>query len=114
MNRRRKQKEVRTVPGRTTRRPEMIEDVPMNIALINCRSLKPKINSLKECFKMNKLAVSILNETWLYKNDSQAKKMFNSLLTEEKIAIIRKDRDSRGGGVAIAFDNKNIAKKTES
>ena len=94
-----------------TRKPELIEDVSLNIALINCRSLKPKIKSLTECFNMNKLDVSILNETWMYKNDSQMKKILSDLLTQEKIGMIRKDRDSRGGGVAIAFDTSKITLK---
>ena len=106
LNKRRKK--TLTVPGKTTRTPEMINDVKLNMALINCRSVKPKLDSLAECFKMNKLSVALLNETWLYQSDPQAKKMLNDLLLEKKIAFIRKDRDSRGGGVAIAFNTSLI------
>lgn len=102
LNKRRKK--TITVPGKTTRRPEMINDIKLNLALINCRSVKPKLNSLAECFNINKLSVALLNETWLYQLDPQAKKMLNDMLLEKKIAFIRKDRDSRGGEVAIAFD----------
>ena len=112
MNGKRKRNEKNTtVPGKRTRKPDMINDVSLNIALINCRSLKPKVSSLIECFKMNKIAVSLLNETWLYKNDSQMKKVLSDMLLEEKIGIIRKDRDSRGGGVAIAYDTTLISLK---
>ena len=81
----------------------MIEDVPLNAALINCRSLKPKLPSLKECFKMNDLHISLLNETWFNRSDAQLHALLKDIDQESGIQIIRKDRDSRGGGVAIAF-----------
>ena len=60
-------KKKQTVPGKIIRPTEEICDIPLNIALINCRSVKPKLKSLKECFITNKLSVALLNETWLYK-----------------------------------------------
>lgn len=89
----------------------MINDVPFNLCLINCRSLKPKIKSLVECFKMNDLTTALLNETWLYRSDPQAKKLLQQIAEENNIRVIRKDRDSRGGGVAIAFDTTKISLK---
>ena len=83
----------------------MVEDVVFKCALINCRSLKPKIKSLRECFNMNKLSVALLNETWLCRGDRQAKTMLQDLKDETGIEILRKDRDSRGGGVALAYDS---------
>ena len=56
---------------------------------------------------MNKLSLAVLNETWLYKSDTQARHLLQDLKNETGIQILRKDRDSRGGGVAIAF-NTNI------
>ena len=100
-----------SVPGKTTRKPQFINDISLNMCLINCRSLKPKLNSLVECFKMNNLSVSLLNETWLYKSDSQAKHLLKQISLDHKIEIIRKDRNSRGGGVAIAFNSDKISLK---
>ena len=97
-----------TVPGKTSRKQEQIHDVPFNACLINCRSLKPKINSLVQCFKMNNLTTALLNETWLYRSDPQVKKMLTSVTEEHGIRFIRKDRDSRGGGVAVAYDSSKI------
>ena len=65
-----------------------------------------------ECFfKKNKLSLSLLNETWLYKNDPQAKKLLLDIKQEHGVEFIRRDRDSRGGGVTIAFDSKLISLK---
>ena len=108
---RRKNKKNMTVPGKTTRKPEMISDVPLNICLINCRSLKPKLNSLVESFKMNKLSFVLLNETWFYKSDPQTKNLLQEINREHGIQFIRKDRDSRGGGVAVAFDSNLMTMK---
>ena len=60
---------------------------------------------------MNKLSLAILNETWMYKNDKHAKHLLQDLARESGIELIRKDRDSRGGGVAIAFDSGLLSLK---
>ena len=57
------------------RKPILIEDIPLNGALINCRSVKPKLKFLSECFRINKLDIALLNETWLYNNDPHASKL---------------------------------------
>ena len=67
--------------------------------------MKPKLNFLATCFKINNLSFALLNETWLYKGDPQAKKLLSDIKIEHNIEIIRRDRDSRGGGVAVAFDS---------
>ena len=110
-NCRRQQEGRRSVPGRTKRKPILIEDIPLNGCLINCRSVKPKLNFLSECFKINKLDVALLNETWLYKNDPQGRKLLLDLKNEHSIDFIRKDRNSRGGGVAVAFDRNRLSLK---
>lgn len=43
----------KTVPGKMKRKPILIEDIKLNGALINCRSVKPKLKFLSECFKIN-------------------------------------------------------------
>ena len=98
-----------TVPGMITKKPRLINDVEFNSLLINCRSLKPKLKSLVANFEMNKSHVAMLTETWCYKSDSQLKKMLADIEDKSDICLLRKDRDSRGGGVAIAF-NKNTCK----
>lgn len=71
---------------------------------MNCRSLKPKLDSLIENFLNNKCTVGLLTETWFNRRDSQLKKKLEEVSNQEKIRFIRKDHTSRGGGVAIAFD----------
>ena len=60
---------------------------------------------------MNMLHVALLNETWLYKYDTQARRLFQNIKEEKGICIIRKDRDSREGGIAIAYDSSKITLK---
>ena len=72
----------------------MIYDVKLNSLLINCRSLKGKVSSLVENIKANETTVAILTETWLHKNDKQAKKMLNEMYDEHSLSIIRKDRNT--------------------
>ena len=112
-NKRRKELNVGklNVPGKLKRRPILIEDITLNGSLINCRSVKPKLKFLSQCFHINKLNLALLNETWLYRSDPQARKLLNDLKSECNIEFIRRDRDSRGGGVAIAFDNRSIQLK---
>ena len=66
---------------------------------------------LSECFKINKLDLALLNETWFYKSDPQASKLLSDLKIDTGIDIIRKDRDSRGGRVAIAYNTNNMSLK---
>ena len=60
---------------------------------------------------MNKLHVVLLNETWFYKSDSQLKTSLQNMKNEHGIELIRKDRNSRGGSVGVAFDSKNVTLK---
>ena len=60
---------------------------------------------------MNALSVALLNETWFFKSDPQTRKLLIEIGQENRIEFIRKDRDSRGGGVAIAFDTNKIKLK---
>ena len=89
--RRESNKGKKNVPGKTKRKPITIEDITLNGTLINCRSVKPKLKFLRQCFEMNKLNIAILNETWLYRSDPQAKKLLNDLKDEYSIELIRKD-----------------------
>ena len=71
------------------------------------------IKSLTESFIMNRLSVVLLNETWLYRNDKQAKhSILQEIKNEAGIEVLRKDRDSREGGVVIAFRSEDITLKS--
>ena len=50
-----------------------VQDIEMTCALMNCRSLKFKLKSLEENFKMNKNTFILTNETWFRKSDPQLK-----------------------------------------
>ena len=110
-NKRRKEQGKKTVPGRTKRKARLVEDIKLNRALINCRSVKYKLKFLSECFKVNKLDLALLNETWLYRSDPQASKLLYDFKNDHNIELIRKDRDSRGGVVAVAYNVNNLSLK---
>ena len=78
-----------------------------NIACTNARSLTNKIASLVTLFEENNLHVALLTETWLTGKICTKRNMDN-LTAGANISFIRRDRGSRGGGVAIAYDNTKI------
>ena len=57
---------------------------------------------------MNKTTVALLNETWLGKKDVHLGALLEDIDQANGISFIRRDRGSRGGGVAIAFDREKI------
>ena len=87
----------KTVPGKLARKPDTIKDITMNTALINCRSLKKKLDSLVMNFEMLVTTVALLNETWFHKGDKILKKKLEEVEMSSGIKVIRKDRNSRGG-----------------
>ena len=112
MNKRREDKNFNlSVPGKTTLKKNFICNKELNSALINCRSLKPKLGSMIECFNVNKLTIALLNETWLVKTDKQVRKQMRGIKDEHGITVIRKDGNSRGEGVAVAFNERDISLK---
>ena len=60
----------------------------------------------KKNMKTNETTIALLNETWLYKGDKQVRKELEEIKLESGYCIIRKDRNTRGGGVAIVYDSK--------
>ena len=80
----------------------MINDIPFNCLLVNCRSLKPKIKSLVTNFNMNSTSVALLTETWFQKRDKQLKRQLEEVESKSDICFLRRDRDKRGGGVSLA------------
>ena len=84
----------------------MAYDVHFNSLLINCRSLRTKLVSLSDNFNMNKSTVALLTETWFNKGNRKLAHDLNHLNQQHDISLLRRDRSSRGGGLAIAFDSK--------
>ena len=76
----------------------------MNSILVNCRSLKHKLSSLCTNFEMNDSTIALLTETWFTKGDKLLKNHLNDIELAKNIKVLRKDRNSRGGGVALAFN----------
>lgn len=67
----------------------------IKIAHINIRSLVPKLNDLVQFVVEHNLDVLIISETWL------GSAVHESHVSVDGYRIFRKDRDGRGGGVAI-------------
>lgn len=67
----------------------------VELAHINIRSLVPKFNSLKNFIVDNKFDIFALSETWLNSSIS------NVSVDIDNYNLIRKDRQTRGGGIAF-------------
>ena len=78
-----------------------------NLACTNARSLKEKIGSLVTLFEENDLHAALLTETWLTERICSKNNMDN-LTVGANLSFIRRDRGSRGGGVAIVFNPTKI------
>ena len=96
--------------GGCNRRPtKYVRDVELNLSLINCRSLKFKLDSLAKNFEMNNSTLIMTTETWFKRADRQLKEMLIRMEDKNEIACVRKDRKTspRGlahGGVGLFFD----------
>jgi exonuclease III len=75
----------------------------LNIALLNVQSIQNKSFSINNYISANKIDILCLNETWLKQNDSHLNLMKDYIM-------LRHDRLSRGGGVAIII-NRIISHK---
>ena len=75
----------------------------MIFASTNARSLPPKITAMIEMFRELGLSFFCITETWL-KNDHRTNEELNLLKQNENIAIITRNRGTRGGGVCLAYD----------
>ena len=85
--------------------------ISVNIATTNARSLAPKIISFAENFSELDLCLFALTETWL-SNSKEVKQGLQDLVHSSNIDMICKNRKTRGGGVALAFNN-SLAKFTQ-
>ena len=75
----------------------------LNLACANARSVVEKIDSVVTLFEENSLHLALLTETWLTAKACPARKMAD-LTTGANLSFIRRDRGSRGGGVAICYN----------
>ena len=93
-----------------------VRDVIMNFAIMNCRSLKYKLDSLAENFNMNAFSFILTNETWFKRRDPQLKDYLMKINDKYDIDCIRKDRklgkSGQGhGGVALFYDKHSCTFK---
>ena len=97
----------------TNKKPKKnVRDVPLNFSIMNCRSLKHKLNSLAQSFIMNKSHFILTNETWFKPRDPQLEKYLLEMEDKYDMDCIRKDRKPgrtglSHGGVAFFYDKSN-------
>ena len=83
---------------------------PFSYAIMNARSVSAKIGSLIDSFRNLELSFACISETWL-KSDGSLSINMTDLEESQQIGLIIKNRKSRGGGVAIAFDKNKMSLK---
>ena len=81
--------------------------IPFKLITANARSLPSKITSLIDCFAELELYAAALTETWIT-DKKEHRKDLEDILARGSIGFILKNRGSRGGGVAIAYDTRKI------
>ena len=75
----------------------------LNLACTNARSVVEKVDSLVTLFEEMALHFVLLTETWLTQKHCSRRRM-EDLTIGANVSFIRKDRGSRGGGVAICYN----------
>ena len=79
----------------------------LNLACTNARSIVEKVDALVTLFEENDLSLAIITETWLSQKKC-SKRSLDDLVDGANISFIRKDRGTRGGGVAICYNGTKI------
>ena len=79
----------------------------INIACANARSIVEKIKSLITLSEENHLHFAMITETWLNQKACPPRVM-SDLTVGAELSFIRRDRGSRGGGVAISYNPTKI------
>ena len=79
----------------------------INFVYTNARSLPPKIGSLIEIFDNYDLHFAAVSETWMT-DGKRYEKNVQKLESKENLRIIARNRNARGGGVAIIFNKSRI------
>ena len=83
---------------------------PLRMAIINARSISAKIGSLVDTFTNLDLHFACVSETWL-RSGSSLDTNIADLEESQSISLITKNRSTRGGGVAIAYDRTKMKLK---
>ena len=78
--------------------------IKVNFATTNARSIAPKIISLVENFNELELCLFAITETWLG-NSREVNHNIRDLVNSSNIDMLHKNRKTRGGGVALAYNN---------
>ena len=82
--------------------------VPLNFINTNARSLRPKLDSLDDCFQERKLHLATLTETW-FQDGRDFEIMKADIADKYQLGIIARNRDTAAangrlyGGVAFVF-----------
>ena len=79
----------------------------LHIACANASSLVEKIDSLICLFDNNQLHLAFLTETWLTNRTCPPRTM-SDLTAGANLSFVRRDRGSRGGGVAVCYNPTKI------
>ena len=111
---RRRKAILERVQGSIRRPTRYVKDVQLNYVLMNCQSLKNKLSSLAENFKINGSAFIVTNETWFKQKDPQLKKYLEDMEDKFSIKALRKDRKTgrsglAHGGVGVFYDSNKCS-----
>ena len=83
----------------------------LNIINANARSLNNKMQSLIEVFEEYNISIAVLTETW-FRTGRSLDREAEELESGQEIALITRNRSTRGGGVAVAY-NKRLVRMNE-
>ena len=82
----------------------------LSFMFTNARSLPPKIGLLVEMFDELELYFPAISETW-FSSGRTFKKNVRKMEDKGNLILINKNRPTRGGGVAIAFNSRKMSLK---
>ena len=86
------------------------QPITFNFAIVNARSLSPKIDSAAELFDELSLSLMIVSETWL-RGDAEQDRVVNVLYGGHGVDLLVRNRRSRGGGVGILYKSTALKLK---
>ena len=79
------------------------------ISVTNMRSLRPKLQSFIQDFRMRELSVACLSETWGKDDKRVYRNKIVAMFQKEGLGVISLNRKvRRGGGVALIFDTETM------
>ena len=80
------------------------------VSLANARSLRNKLESLRDTLNEIGADVCAVTETWFRTSDNQIKQTLEYFKHKYGYEFLRKDRstDRRGGGIAVCFNSSRV------